>query len=45
MHPPKADLDDLRRLEARLRAEMGVLLERIAKLEAEVKELREAVRK
>jgi cell division protein FtsB len=40
----KADMTDLRRLEERLRADMDVLLERIAKLEAEVKELREAVR-
>jgi cell division protein FtsB len=41
----KADMGDLRRLEERLRKEMDVLLERIAKLEAELKELREAVKK
>jgi flagellar motility protein MotE (MotC chaperone) len=45
----KADMADLRRLKQRLREEsrqdMDVLLERIARLEAEVAMLREAVKR
>jgi cell division protein FtsB len=43
MHPPKADRDDLARLEERLRAEMAALTERVAKLEEENKAMRKSL--